>query len=250
MAPSKVYNLEKKRSTIVRNPYPRIKPIAQLGWEQFLVKIINPSTGKPYEQLDSKGREVEQPDGLGPIRHFVRTVIRFRDFNDKEYILTSGSVYGFNSFGEVVSCHIHRPESFIKTLFSSRRKYDENTQSFSDITTGIMNGKEVYTLPFNETNLDSIISNNIVNKNTPAAYIEKITERGRIELSNPCSFVVQNFNKEPRAVEGKTYEERLDRFRNLSWDTLFEFKYLKEEDGNNNNKNNKGPTNNTSSVYK
>ena len=72
MAPSEIYNLEKKRSTIVRRPYPRIKPIEQLGWEKFYTKIIDPVTGKPYEELDSKGREVEQPDGLGPIRHYVR----------------------------------------------------------------------------------------------------------------------------------------------------------------------------------
>ena len=198
--------MESKRSKVVRNPYPRIKPVEQLGWEQFYTKIIDPVTGKPYEELDPKGRETIQPDGLGPIRHYVWTIIRYRDFNDKEYLLTLGTCYGFNSFGKVVEYSIRKPESFTKTTFDSRRKYNEKDQTFSDVTTGIIGIKEIYTLPFTSENLDSIISNNTVNKTTPSAYIENMTLRSSIELSNPCSFVVKNYsNGEAHAVEGKTY---------------------------------------------
>ena len=235
MAPVEIYNLEKKRSTFVRSPYPRIKPIEQLGWEKFYTKIIDPVTGKPYEELDNKGRETIQSDGLGPIRHYVRTIIRYRAFDDREYLLTLGTVYGFNSFGKVIDYYVHRPESFTKTSFDSRRKYNEKDQTFSEVTTGIIGSKEIYTLPFNEDNLDSLISNNTVNKNTPSAYIEKMTLIGQIEISNPCNFVVKSYNGESRAVEGKTFQERLQRFRDLSFDELFEFKYLKPKEDHNNN---------------
>jgi hypothetical protein len=60
--------------------------------------------------------------------------------------------------------------------------------------------------------------------------LDKIRVKGRIEISNLCNFVVQNFNKESHAVEGKTYQERLERFRNFSFEELFEWKYLKKED--------------------
>ena len=69
---------------------------------------------------------------------------------------------------------------------------------------------------------------------------------GQIELSNSCNFLIKNYNNESRAVEGKTFQERLQRFRNLSFDELFEFKYLKPIDDNNNNKN----STNNNSAYK
>ena len=244
MAPVEVYNLEKKRSTLVRSPYPRMKPIEQLGWEKFYTKIIDPVTSKPYEELDNKGRETIQSDGLSPIRHYVRTIIRYRAFDDREYLLTLGTVYGFNSFGKVVDYYVLKPECFTKTTFDSRRKYNDKDQTFSEVTTGIIDSKEIYTLPFNQENLDFLISNNIVNKDTPSAYIDKMTLRGQIEISNPCSFVVKNYHNEARAVEGKTFQERLARFRDLCFDELFEFKYLKPKDDN------KSSTNNSHSVYK
>jgi len=76
----------------------------RIGWELFYSKIIDPATGKPYERRDSKDAEVQQPaDGLGLVRHYVRMIIRYKDYNEKEYILTSGNVYGFSSLGECIS---------------------------------------------------------------------------------------------------------------------------------------------------
>jgi hypothetical protein len=138
-APTVFYDMEKHRSRTEYLPWPRQKHVSQIGYELFYTKILDPATGKPYEQRDSKGREIQQSDRLGPVR-----------------------------------------------------------------------------------------------------------VKGRIEISNPCNFVVQNFNKESHAVEGKTYQERLERFRNLTFDELFEWKYLKkEEDSNSKDSNNKNP-----SVYK
>lgn len=237
-APIEIYSLEKHRSQKVQKPWPRFKPVEQIGWEKFYTRIIDPVTGKPYEQRDSKGTEVQQPDGLGPVRHYVRMIIRYKDYNEKEYLLTSGNAYGFSSLGECVSYPIHRPESYTKTLFDSRKSFDNKTQSFSEVTTGILSAQNIYTLPFSVEVLDSIIEENIVTKNTPQVYLDKIRIRGKIEISNPCSFVVQNDNKEAHAVEGKTWQERLSRFRNLSFDELFEWKYLKEKKEDNNSVNN------------
>ncbi|HJT85002.1 MAG TPA: hypothetical protein VJ697_11005 [Nitrososphaeraceae archaeon] len=223
-----IYDMEKHQSRTVHRTWPRQKPIEQIGWENFLIRILDPATGKPYEQLDKKGTEVKQPDGLGPVRSFARTIIRYRDYDEKEYILTNTNVYGFSSLGECVSYHVHRPESYLKTIFDSRKSFDNKTQSFSEVTTGILSAQEIYTLLFSKENLDQIISENIITKNTPQVYLDKIRIKGRIEISNPCSFVMKN-SEEAHAVEGKTWQERLERFRNLDFDTLFEWKYLKEK---------------------
>jgi hypothetical protein len=243
--PISIYDIEKHQTRTVHKPWARFKPIEQIGYEKFYTRIIDPSTGKPYEQRDSKGTEVLQPDGLGPVRHYVRMIIRYKDYNEKEYLLTSGSVYGFSSLGECVSYHVHRPESYLKTIFDSRKNFVNKTQSFSEVTTGVLSAQEIYTLPFSQENLDQIISENIVTKNTPQVYLDKIRIRGHIEVSNPCSFVVKN-SEEPHAVEGKTWQEKLERFRNLDFDTLFKWNYLKKEEEEDENK---GSKNNTSSVY-
>ena len=126
MALVEAYNSESKRTTLVRNPYSRIKPIEHIGWEKFYTRIIDPVTGKPYEELGTKGREIEQLDGLGPIRHYVSMIIRYRDLM-KEYYLTLGTIYGFNSFGKVVDYYVHKPESFTKTSFDSRENIIKKT---------------------------------------------------------------------------------------------------------------------------
>lgn len=223
------YDLEKRRSRTEYLPWPRTKPVEQIGWEKFLTKILDPKTGKPYEEHDTKNREVQQPDGLGPVRHYVRQITRYQDYNQKEYILTNGVIYGFSAIGKCESYPIHKSESYQKTIFDSRKTYDNKTQSFSEVTTGVLSAQETYTLPFSHENLDQIISENIVTKNTPQVYLNKIRVKGRIDISNPCSFVVKN-SEAAHAVEGKTWQERLERFRNLDFDTLFEWRYLKEKD--------------------
>ncbi|HET7642208.1 MAG TPA: hypothetical protein VFK40_01765 [Nitrososphaeraceae archaeon] len=244
-APTTFYDLEKHRSRTEHRPWPRFKPVEQIGWEKFYTRILDPTTGKPYEQLDKKGREIEQPDGKGPVRHYVRMIIRFRDYNDKEYILTSGSAFGFSSLGETLSYHLHKPQMYTKTLFDSRRKFDDKTQSFSEVTTGILNAQEIYTLPWTEENLNSILEENIITKTTPQVYLDKIRVRGRIEISNPCNFVVKDYGGEAHAVEGETWEERLERFRKLSFNELYKWEYLKEKKKEDNNVNNNNSVNNT-----
>ena len=51
MPPVKVQDRETKRTRWIRKPWPRIKPIEQRGFESFYSKIIDPATGKPYEQI-------------------------------------------------------------------------------------------------------------------------------------------------------------------------------------------------------
>jgi hypothetical protein len=242
--PTTFYDLEKHRSRTENRPWPRFKPVEQLGWEKFYSRIIDPISRKPYEQLDKKGREIEQPDSKGPVRHFVRMIIRYKDYNENEYILTSGSVFGFSSLGETLSYPLHKPESYQKTIFDSRRKYDDKTQSFSEVTTSVLSAQEIHTLPFTKENLDQMLEENIITKTTPQVYLDKIRVKGRIEISNPCSFVIKNYDGEAHTVEGKTWQERLDRFRNLSWDELYKWEYLKKEDKPEDS--DKGPANNSS----
>ena len=92
-------------------------------------------------------------------------------------------------------------------------------KSFCEVTTGNLSVKEVYTFPISHENRDQIISENILTKNTPQVYLDKIRVKGRIGISNLYNFVVKN-SQEAHAVEGRTWQERLERFRNLSFDEL------------------------------
>jgi hypothetical protein len=254
MKPIEVYNQETKHTRLVRQSWPRSKPVEQVVWEKFYTKLIDPETGLPYEQKDTKDREVLQPDGLGPIRHYITSLIRYRDYNNKEYTLTQGSVFGFDHAGDLISHHINKPESLTQTLFDTKRKYDPKQEAFSTVTTSIIGVKQIYTYLFSKENIDSIIKYNVINENTPKVYTDKMAMRGTFDFNDPVSFVAKSHkNNEAHAVEGKTFQEKLDRFKSLSFEELFEWKYLKE---NNKDKpaaaedkeddNNKGSTNSSS----
>ena len=124
MPPVKVQDRETKRSRWVRKPWPRIKPIEQRGFESFYSKIIDPATGKSYEQRDSSGNVIKQSDELSPLRHIVHTIVRLKSVDGNEYLYTLGHLHGFNSFGDHVSYYVHKPEMYNKTFFDSQRRYD------------------------------------------------------------------------------------------------------------------------------
>jgi hypothetical protein len=230
MPPVKEFNHETKRTKIVRKPYPRIRPVEQRAYESFYSRIIDPQTGKPYEQRGPDGSIIKQPDNLGPVRHYVWTVIRQKGYDGNEYLLTLGNLYGFNSFGDLVSYYVHKPESYNKTLFDTQRRYDQKSERLIEVTTSPISQQEIFTLPFNEENLNFLVSNKTINKTTPLIYRLKNNRRGNITISKPCSFVVKETTGEARIIEGSSFEEKLQLFKTAPFDYLFKFEYLDQND--------------------
>ncbi len=224
MPPVKIHDTETKRSRWVRKHFPRVKPIEQRGFESFYSKIIDPQTGKPYEQRDSDGSLIKQSDGLPAARHIVHTIVRLRSIDGNQYLYTLGHIHGFNSFGDHVSYYVHKPESYNKTFFDRQRRYDQREQRIIEVATSPIGQQEIYTLPFSSENVDSLFQKTI-KKDTPQIY--RIGGRNRKAISKPVNFVVKDEQSGTSfAVEWSTIEKTLEIFKTKSFEYLFNSEYI------------------------
>jgi hypothetical protein len=228
MPPTKVFDSETKRTKVVRRPFPRIKPIDQKGFEIFYSKIIDPQTGKPYEQRDSSGVIIRQSDGLPPARYIPHTIVRLKSIDENEYLYTLGHLHGFNSFGDHVSYYVHKPEVYTKTFFDKQRKYDAREQRIIEVVKSPNGSQEVYTLSFSPENLDSIYANT-VKKNTPQIYRGGRNRRITSAVGKPVNLVVKDEQSGIAInVEWSSMEKSYELFRNKSFAYLFNSEYIPE----------------------
>ena len=151
----KLYNKRiMKNGKPVIKAWPHDKPTAQIAYENWLEKVVNPDTNEFYPALNKAGNPIK---GTGP-KHTVTQIIRFRKRNGKEFLYSSGEVNAYDAFGNVVGCTIFKPEMWTRTLFNHQRVYDQKTNSTKMETIGTLGTEDVYELPFNEKNLKALVS--------------------------------------------------------------------------------------------
>ena len=95
--------------------YPHDKPVAQIAYENWLQKVINPDTKEFYPALNKAGNPIK---GTGPIR-IVQQIIRLKTKDWKEFLYSSGEVNGYDAFGNPAQCTLNKPETWKRTLFTS-----------------------------------------------------------------------------------------------------------------------------------
>ena len=79
-------------------PWPHDKPIAQIGYENWVEKVVNPDTNEFYPALDKAGNPIK---GTGP-KHTITQIIRFRRKNGNEFLYSLEEVNAYDAFGNVV----------------------------------------------------------------------------------------------------------------------------------------------------
>ena len=107
-----------KKTTI---SWPRDKPIEQTIWESWLQKVTDPDTGKFYEQRDKNGNTIK---GTGP-KYLVKTIVRIRTNDEKEYLYSKGRVTGFDVIGDVVDQKCNEPETWSKVGFAYDKQFNQ-----------------------------------------------------------------------------------------------------------------------------
>ena len=138
-----------KKTTI---SWPRDKPVEQSSWESWLQKVTDADTGKFYEQRDKNGNTIK---GTGP-KYLVKTIVRIRTNDEKEYIYSKGRVTGFDVVGDVVSQKCNEPETWAKVGFAYDKQFNQNTMSMKQTLVGPNSRVIVYDMPFNEKNLKTL----------------------------------------------------------------------------------------------
>jgi hypothetical protein len=134
--------------------WPHDKPVAQIGYENWLEQVVNPDTNEFYSALDKAGNPIK---GTGPKRT-VTQIIRFRRKDGSEFLYSLGEVTAYDAFGNSVGYNLAKPEMWVRTLFEHRRVYDQRTNTTKMETAGTLGTEDVYELPFNEKNLKALVN--------------------------------------------------------------------------------------------
>ena len=142
-----------KNGKPLKKPWPHDKPVAQIGYENWLEKVVNPDTKEFYPALNKAGNPIK---GTGP-KHIVQQIIRLKRKDGSEFLYSNGEVNGYDAFGNVVQCTLAKPEMWKRTLFTHERIYDQRTNTTKIETTGTQDSEDVYELPFNEKNLKALL---------------------------------------------------------------------------------------------
>ena len=137
--------------------WPRDTPQAQLQYQGWLKKVMDPDTGEFYKQRDKDGNIIKN---TGP-KQVIRQIVRIRTSDDKEYLYSNGYLIGFDVVGDPVSQACSNPETWTKTGFQYKKEYDTEQGRVKSRIVGPNSHKTVYEMPFNEKNLKELFDKRI-----------------------------------------------------------------------------------------
>ena len=131
--------------------WPRIKPIAQIAYEQyFLEKVLDPDSGHYYPKRDNNGLPVKTPDNP---RYVVNTIYRIKRADNSEYLYSKGNLISYDGLGDEVKFYVSMPEKYLLTNFIYEKDWDPKRKTIVKKCIGPGSSETVYTLEFNEANL-------------------------------------------------------------------------------------------------
>ncbi len=141
------------------------------------------------------------------LRENQKIITRVRDAKGRqEYLLSKGSLLGYNAGRVEKRYPISYPEKWRKTEFAHERNYDSKTGSFTVQTTGPSKTEDVYEMPFNADNV--------------AKLYEKVED-------DDCQFILEDLKTdEARSVSLSSMKDTLDVFCNKSFDYLWKADYM------------------------
>ena len=131
--------------------WPRLKPMEQIVYENWLDTVVNPQTGDWYPQRDKEGNPVKNTGG----KYLVSVITRVKD-GKEEFLLSKGFLKGFDASGEEVKKWVAWPEKWTKTNFTWKKTINEKTMTFDTECQGPSGTEDVYELPFTPQNVDKL----------------------------------------------------------------------------------------------
>ena len=135
-------------------PWPHDKPVVQIGYENLLKEIVDPSTNQYFPARSKDGSSVK---GTGA-KHIVNQIIRIKRKDGTEFLYSGGRIEGYDAFGNRVHRNCPKPEVWTRPLFEHKRLYNPRSNSTIVQTVGTLGSEEVYEMCFNEKNLKELVS--------------------------------------------------------------------------------------------
>lgn len=133
--------------------WPRLKPIEQTSYENWLEKVVDPESGHYYPKRDEDGKPI--PTGENP-KYSVIAIVRYRTSDGKEYLLSKGYLSSFDSLGDPLKIYVSYPERWEKTNFHFVKDWDPHKKAIVKMPQGPSGVELVHTLEFSETNLKQL----------------------------------------------------------------------------------------------
>jgi hypothetical protein len=116
--------------------------------------VKDPDTGKFFEQRDKNANTIK---GTGP-KHLVKTIIRIKANDGKEWLYSKGYLEGFDALGEVVRVSCTDPETWNRVGFAYRREFDQKTMAPKSVLVGPNSQETVYEMPFTPENAKALFA--------------------------------------------------------------------------------------------
>jgi hypothetical protein len=145
-------------------PYYSAQENAHKAW---LAEVQDPITKEFYKgretavDYDNDGKEI--PNSKKTIEkepYFVtRKIIRIKAKDGVEYLYSSGLIYGFTTYGTVISTDFQEPEVWTETVFKHHMAFVQKENKHREICDGPASMKIHYTLPFTPDNVDKLMEN-------------------------------------------------------------------------------------------
>jgi hypothetical protein len=141
----------KERLEDGKTPWPREKPIEQSSYEKWLSNVKNPVADAYYEKVDKYGKR-------DTAHYQIREIIRVKDEEGKEFLISSGWLIGYNALGDERRHYINWPEMWTETIFDHVSVVDTNNpNNIVSSTTGPKQRITRYMMECNKENLNKLV---------------------------------------------------------------------------------------------
>jgi hypothetical protein len=185
--------------------WPRVKPVEQRSYENWIAQVVDPATGEYHK--DEKGKEPQYR-----INHIVR--IRLVDGSEKIY--SHGQLVGYNSFKDKKTYPVEKREVHNKTNFAYKTTLDNNRQ-IKRYTDGPSSVEEVYDMDFTPENADALWAQK-KDRSVKLTVVDQIS-------NEPHAIEVQGFGY---GIEQEALEKAFTMFKTAKFDYLYNWEYIKK----------------------
>lgn len=165
-------------------PYYSAEEDSHKAW---LAEVQDPITKEFYKgretkvDYDDNGKEIpETKKTIEKEPYFVRRkIVRIRTKDGKEFLYSSGLIYGYTTYGTMVSNSFQESEVWRQTIFKHHMAFIQRENKHREICDGPASFITHYTLPFTEKNIDKLLEDvapdvALIAKQEGGTAIEKI----------------------------------------------------------------------------
>ncbi len=133
----------------------------------FIDKVLDKESGFWYPQRDKTGSPIK---GTG-VTQKVKTIMRTRAKDGKQYLLSVGRLWGWDKHGDSVRIPFNCMERYKQTEFSYVKRFDPKKEEMISICQGPSGIETRYTLPFTKENVMDLYSKRDENFNTSSGFM-------------------------------------------------------------------------------